>query len=199
MKRKYSVLKTVLVLLVAILVAPAFLPTQANNVQKSKRKVDVRITYPDGKWVKARSTEGGVIRLQRGGDDFGFTPVISDAGSGEIEVTVSRFKGAETPVEVLETVKVKRQSQGTITTHGSFKVEVFHVGTTSEVSGASPNTSCVKPAGGAQILPAAFAAPAARPDVCCASCDGITACANCSVWIGCGASCCVGDCCGFSG
>lgn len=197
MKRKYSVLRTVLVLLVAILVAPTFLQTQANNVQKSKGKVDVKITYPDGKWVKARSTEGGVIRLQRGGDDFGFTPVISDAGSGEIEMTVSRFKGAKTPGEVLETVKVKRQSQGTITTNGSFKVEVFHVGETSEAAVTTPTTACLQPAGGARVLPAAFGAATPLTDVCCASCEGITACANCYVWIGCGASCCAGSCCSY--
>lgn len=205
MKINRMILKGGLVALLILLHAPAYRYAHAGGIKGAKRKIDLKITYPDGKWVKARSTEGSMIRLQRDGDDFAFTPSITDADNGEIEVSVSRFDGpaAKTPGEALEKVKVKRKTAGAKTMNGSFEIEVFHIDTVSEAAGVTPRTPCLKPAGDAQVRPVAYAEASPLIDdgvgVCCATCEGITACANCSVWIGCGATCCVGDCCGFAG
>lgn len=203
MKINRMILRGSLAALLLLLHAPAYRYAHAGGVKGAKRKIDLKITYPDGKWVKARSTEGSLIRLERDGDDFAFTPNITDADNGEIEVSVSRFEGpaAKTPGEALEKVKVKAKTAGAKTTNGSFTIEVFHIGTTAEAAGMTPRTTCLKPAVAAQVRPVAYAeaSPLIDDGVCCASCEGITACANCSVWIGCGATCCVGECCGFAG
>ena len=202
MNRKRSTLVVTLVSLMAVLVVSPPAPTRADGAEKTEktekteRKVSLKITFPDGKWVKARSTEGGVIRLQRDGEDLGLTPVISETEDGVVEVSISRFKGprAVAPAGEIEKVKIKGKSPGVMESSPALKIEVIQAGKEPGEAGATPKSSC-KTARSVQFRAATYAIQSQAEGVCCASCEGITACANCSVWIGCGAYCCTGSCC----
>lgn len=164
---------------------------------KSKLLVVMKITVDDGRVVQARASAGSMVKLRKDGKAFGLRPVVRDIKELVVEFVVSRAPDGGGDPEEVERVKVKGKEVRATSTSPSFSIQVERL---EMVPDESPQGAGIQ--GGRRLpylRPASYLAqpvrPAAYEDVCCVSCpDGLTACANCAVWIqGCG-SCTAGDC-----
>lgn len=205
MKRKPQILSFALVALLSSLGLVSLLYAQAKTTSAPTKKVVLKITYPDGEWLQAGATEGSVIRVERDGKIFGFTPTVRDASNGVVELKVSRItasQGNDVSEEVGKLI-VNSKSPSTTTTDPVFTIQVLRVEKAPEGVGkgtVARNGTCTSANRSATTQAASHMAHAAMPNDpggggnCCITCNGVTACANCSVSMSCG-SCCLDPCC----
>jgi hypothetical protein len=206
MKRKPQIIRFAVVTLMASLGLVSLLYAQVKTTSAPTKKVVLKITYPDGEWLQAGATEGSVIRIERDGKVFGFTPTVRDAGNGIVEIKVSRIttsQGTDVAEEVGKLV-VNSKSPSTTTTDPAFTIQLLRIEKAPEGVGkgtVARTGTCTSGNRAATMQQASYMAHRPMPNDpgggggnCCVTCNGVTACANCSVSMSCG-SCCLDPCC----
>lgn len=155
----------------------------ARATRKTEKKISWTITLPDGNWVKSSESEGGMLRIERDGRIWGFTPTVRDEAKGSVAVKVFQITKTDDGVEVINEVenqKVNTASARRLDTDGFSiqvtKIEQSPVGT-SFFGGEDPPVD----------------EPVEGIGKCCVTCNGWKVC-GCKVEMSCG-SCCSDACC----
>jgi hypothetical protein len=164
---------------------------QAGIHPEPTKKVVLKITYPDGVWALASTIEGRVIRVERNGQAYAFTPFVRNADKGVVEVVfskISRGNGGDSFEEIAHIFITSKLPSATIT-NPSFSIELVSIDKAPEKSSST----------GASFQPAKYSVPSTAstmriPEGCCVTCNGTTVCSGCAVVMSCD-SCCTDMCC----
>ncbi len=174
-------------ILVASLGSASLLYSQRTHpVRKSHKKISWTITLPDGNWVKSSESEGSMLRIERDGKVWGFTPVVKYEAEGTVAVKVFRITRMNNGLEAIKEVesqKVGMESARAIDTDG-FSIQVTKI----EQDALETNFSTM---GETDIDDGVV--PVGEAGKCCVTCGGWKVC-GCKVEMSCG-SCCSDACC----
>lgn len=158
----------------------------ASAARKTEKKISWTITLPDGNWVNSRESEGGMLRIERDGKIWGFTPIVRDEAKGSIAVKVFQITKTDNGVEAIkeiESQKVGMASARRLDTDGFSvqvtKIEQVALGTGFSSEGEPGDVPIDEPGEGV--------------GKCCVTCNGWKVC-GCKVEMSCG-SCCSDACC----
>jgi hypothetical protein len=169
-------------------------PAGADDKEKAERLVVFKMTVPDGQWIKATSTDGGVTRVTFAGTSLSVSPHIVDRDRSVVAFSVFNPSKSETvPVDVVQ--HAKGNPPAITQTKPSVELEVIKLrdkkptSTTGSLTVDEDSQGCH--ASSSSIL-------ASDGDVhamgkCCVTCGTTTVC-GCAVIMECG-DCCADPCC----
>jgi hypothetical protein len=110
----------------------ALLPSvQAQNDTVPEKVVILKITLPDGMWVKGSVIEGGVFSIKddNSGYVFGFAPAVRNIATGEVTVKVFRASKIEgnKALEEVGSFEASFDSPQCTTANPAFKFEIVAI------------------------------------------------------------------------
>jgi hypothetical protein len=189
MNKKIQLGTCTLIVLLAALCLGSLNQTQAGITIASTKKVSLKITFSDGEWIQAGAIEGGIIRIERSGQGFAFSPFVRDVNKGLVEIVVSKITRQNETDSLEEIARLTVSSKSGSATMVNPSLSIQLLGIDKGADGASND--------GLRFQSAKYCAvrgsSAMRQDHCCVTCGSTTACSIC-VTMSCG-SCCTQVCC----
>jgi len=153
---------------------------QTEPVPNTNNAISLRVKFPKIKAIQAVVIEGGALTLRKEGFTVVIAPSVSDTADGSVRLGVFQpdKNSATESLREVKTFTVSINSNQTVKTDLTFKVKVERV------------TKFVDQARNAgAVLQRASYSPVQSQGECCVTCNGVTACTNCSVTVECGTCC----------
>ncbi len=156
----------------------------ATTTPISNTVVQLRFTFPDGQSKIVHQLEGALIRIEKDGQIYGFTPYITTANNGQIACRVYRINTIQRNGQIIgeHIVEVSTISLG----KDAITISDIHLQPTIQLIGMSKSS-------GRFSKTSSVIDSQPIVDTCCVTCNGVRSCA-CAVSASCG-KCCIGDCC----
>ena len=191
MLKQRQMITFALVLLLAALAFTSTGYTEPNIGSKARTRISLKFTLNDGRLIKVGTFEGGTVKIQIRERAYTLTPSVQDADSSVVELAIShpsvQRKGGN-PDQIVR-LKVDNEFSEDTSINPDFAVQVLSI--EKVFKHAKQGSLDRRSIGGLQFQPVSYHPPTGPRDtydagegVCCVSCDGVTACSNCYVWVG---------------